>query len=160
MIVSSLKAQPKDDPSESDQHKYLIEKRKNEIEHMLEKGDDLTQSTREKYLIESKFLAVRDLYKSVFQRVSEGMKRESRSLNLLQTSLLDRTFLRRERLTKGDAGRAEKSGHMKTDNDRRKRMVHKECMQHLKLHKEEFMEWHRKKIKDRKKLATQVKASI
>lgn len=51
MIVSSLKAPPKDDPSENDQLKYLIDKRKNEIEHMLEKGDDLAQSTREKYLI-------------------------------------------------------------------------------------------------------------
>lgn len=49
---------------------------------------------------------------------------------------------------------------MKSDNDRRKRMLHKECMQHLKTHREEFMEWHRKKLKDRKKLATQVKATI
>lgn len=39
-------------------------------------------------------------------------------------------------------------------------MVHKECMQHLKTHKEEFMEWHRKKLKDRKKLANQVKTYI
>lgn len=127
---------------------------------MIDKGDDVTQTTREKLLIESKFLALRDLYKSVFAKVSEGMRREHRSLTLLQTSLLDRAYLRRERLARGEGGRTEKSGHMKTDNDRRKRMVHKECMQHLKLHKEEFMEWHRKKIKDRKKLATQVKASI
>ena len=33
-------------------------------------------------------------------------------------------------------------------------------MQHLKIHKEDFMEWHRKKIKDRKKLANQVKGYI
>jgi len=39
-------------------------------------------------------------------------------------------------------------------------MMHKECMQHLKIHKEDFMEWHRKKIKDRKKLANQVKGYI
>jgi len=38
--------------------------------------------------------------------------------------------------------------------------MHKECMQHLKIHKEDFMEWHRKKIKDRKKLANQVKGYI
>jgi ATP-dependent helicase STH1/SNF2 len=39
-------------------------------------------------------------------------------------------------------------------------MMHKECMQHLKLHREEFMEWHRKKLKDRKKLANQVKSNL
>ena len=33
-------------------------------------------------------------------------------------------------------------------------------MQQLKIHKEDFMEWHRKKVKDRKKLANQVKAQI
>ena len=30
----------------------------------------------------------------------------------------------------------------------------------MKIHREEFMEWHRKKVKDRKKLATQIKAQI
>jgi len=33
-------------------------------------------------------------------------------------------------------------------------------MQHLKIHREEFLEWHRKKLKDRKKLVTQVKSTI
>jgi len=33
-------------------------------------------------------------------------------------------------------------------------------MQHLKLHREEFMEWHRKKLKDRKKLTNQVKTHL
>ena len=128
---------------------------------MLDKGDDISPATKEKLLIETKFLAVKDLYKSLFQRITEGMKKEHRSLNVLQNSLLDRGFFRRERLLKGEGGaKTEKTGHMKTDNDRRKRMMHKECMQHLKLHKEEFMEWHRKKVKDRKKLALQVKASI
>ena len=39
-------------------------------------------------------------------------------------------------------------------------MMHKECMQHLKLHREEFMEWHKKKIKERKKVSGHVKALI
>jgi hypothetical protein len=40
-------------------------------------------------------------------------------------------------LSKGDGGgRTEKSGQMKSDNDRRKRMMHRECMQQLKIHKE------------------------
>lgn len=39
-------------------------------------------------------------------------------------------------------------------------MMHKECMQHLKLHREEFMEWHKKKLKDRKKMVYQVKSQI
>ena len=89
------------------------------------------------------------------------MKREHKSLTLYHSTLLDRNFFRRERLSKGDGGgRTEKSGQMKSDNDRRKRMMHRECMQQLKIHKEEFLEWHRKKIKDRKKLAIQVKTSI
>jgi len=33
-------------------------------------------------------------------------------------------------------------------------------MQHLKLHKEEFLEWHRKKIKDRRRIANLVKNTI
>jgi hypothetical protein len=101
------------------------------------------------------------MHKAIFQRVSEGMRRESRSVNIFHTTLLDRSFFRRERLSKGEGGgKTEKTGHMKTDNDRRKRMMHKECMQHLKIHKEEFFEWHRKKLKDRKKIAMQVKGSI
>jgi|LakMenEpi03Aug12_release.lakeMendotaPanAssembly.Ray.scaffolds.fasta_scaffold1145220_1 hypothetical protein len=88
-------------------------------------------------MLESKFLAVKDLYKSVFQKLSEGMKREHKSLTLYHSTLLDRNFFRRERLSKGDGGsRTEKSGHMKSDNDRRKRMMHRECMQQLKIHKE------------------------
>jgi len=39
-------------------------------------------------------------------------------------------------------------------------MMHNECMQHLKVHREEFLEWHRKKLKDRKKLVAQVKSTI
>ena len=33
-------------------------------------------------------------------------------------------------------------------------------MQQLKLHREEVMEWHRKKVKDRKKLANNVKTQL
>jgi len=32
-------------------------------------------------------------------------------------------------------------------------------MQHLRIHKEEFLEWHRKKQKDRKKITNQAKAN-
>ena len=38
--------------------------------------------------------------------------------------------------------------------------MHRECMQILKPHREEFMEWHRKKVKDRKKLSNQVKSQL
>ncbi len=62
---------------------------------MLDKGDDVSQATREKLIVESKFISLRDLYKSVFQKVTEGMKKEHKSLNLLQNSLLDRAYLRR-----------------------------------------------------------------
>ena len=31
-------------------------------------------------------------------------------------------------------------------------------MQHLRIHKEEFLDWHRKKQKDRKKLTNQAKS--
>lgn len=33
-------------------------------------------------------------------------------------------------------------------------------MQHLRSHLDEFTEWHRKKLKDRKKVITQAKAQI
>ena len=32
-------------------------------------------------------------------------------------------------------------------------------MQHLRIHKEEFLEWHRKKQKDRKKISNQAKSN-
>ena len=47
---------------------------------------------------------------------------------------------------------------VKTDHERRKKIKHKEFMQHLRVHKEEFLEWHRKKQKDRKKLTNQAKS--
>ena len=89
------------------------------------------------------------------------MKKDYRSLTMFQTTLLDRSFFRREKLVKGEStSKNEKASQFRTDNDKRKRMMHKECMQHLKLHREEFMEWHRKKLKDRKKLANQVKTHL
>jgi hypothetical protein len=62
---------------------------------MLEKGDEITQQTREKLMIEARFLANRDLYKHLLQRLSENMKRDYRSLTLFQTNLLDRSYFRR-----------------------------------------------------------------
>lgn len=38
--------------------------------------------------------------------------------------------------------------------------MHRECMQHIKLHREEVMEWHKKKIKEKKKLANNVKTQL
>ena len=49
---------------------------------------------------------------------------------------------------------------MKSDHERRKKHKHKEFMQHLRAHKEDFVEWHRKKGKDRKKIAMQAKNFI
>ena len=68
---------------------------------MIEKGDDVSQATKEKLIIENRFLVLRDFYKNAFQKISEGMRRENRSLNLLQTNLLDRASFRRERLARG-----------------------------------------------------------
>ena len=128
---------------------------------MLEKGDEITLETKEKLMIEAKFLANRDIYKHMFQKISEGMKRDYKSLTLFQNNLLDRSFFRRERLVKGDSSaKHEKTSHFRSDNDKKKRMIHRECMQNLKLHREEFMEWHRKKLKERKKLSNQVKGHI
>jgi hypothetical protein len=75
--------------------------------------------------------------------------------------LLDRNFFRREKLLKmADSGnRVEKlENQMKSDYERRKKIKHKELMLNLKIHKEEFLEWHRKKLKDRKKIVNQAKA--
>lgn len=49
---------------------------------------------------------------------------------------------------------------VKTEQDRRKKLKHKEFMQHLKMHKEEFSEWHKKKLKDLKKVISQAKTTI
>eukprot|EP00919_Chromeraceae_sp_WS-2016_P012356 GHVR01028842.1.p2 GENE.GHVR01028842.1~~GHVR01028842.1.p2 ORF type:complete len:119 (+),score=21.92 GHVR01028842.1:2359-2715(+) len=46
---------------------------------------------------------------------------------------------------------------MKSDHERRKKIKHREFMQHLRAHKEEFNEWHRKRAKDRKKIVNQAK---
>jgi hypothetical protein len=89
------------------------------------------------------------------------LKKDYRSLTAYHTTLLDRSFFRREKLVKGDSyTKNEKPSHFRNDSDKRKRMMHKECMQHLKLHREEFMEWHKKKLKDRKKMVYQVKSQI
>lgn len=47
---------------------------------------------------------------------------------------------------------------VKSDHERRKKIKHKEFMQHLRIHKEEFLEWHRKKQKDLKKMGNQAKS--
>lgn len=99
MITASLKPLASETPD--DQFKYLLDKRKNELDHMIEKADDVSLHTKENLIVESRFLQLKDLYKSVFQKVSEGLRRENRSLYLLQTSLLDRSYMRRERLARG-----------------------------------------------------------
>lgn len=56
---------------------------------------------------------------------------------MFQGQLLERSYFKRERLGRGElGGRSERSQQLKTDHDRRKRLMHRECMQHLKLHKE------------------------
>ena len=97
----------------------------------------MTHTSREQLLLEHRFLACKDLYRSLYQRISEGMRRNYRSLSMFEHNLLDRSFFKREKMGRGEmGGKQERGHHLKTDNDRRKRMMHKECMQHLKLHKE------------------------
>lgn len=75
---------------------------------------------------------------------------------------MDRNYFRREKLQKNrnEGNRVEKlENQVKSDHERRKKIKHKEFMQHLRVHKEEFLEWHRKKQKDRKKIANQAKAN-
>lgn len=105
MITGSLRA-PRDEAVDSEHTRYVLEKRKNELEHMIEKGDDVSAATKEKLVIENRLLLLRDFYKFAFQRISEGMRREHRATNLLHSQLLDRSYMRRERLSRGDAGRS------------------------------------------------------
>lgn len=61
---------------------------------------------------------------------------------------------------RNDTNRIEKiENQVKSDHERRKKIKHKEFMQHLRVHKEEFLEWHRKKQKERKKVANQAKTN-
>ena len=50
--------------------------------------------------IESKFLNVRDIYQRVLHKVVEGMKKDSKSVRLFESQLLDRNYFRREKLQK------------------------------------------------------------
>jgi hypothetical protein len=70
---------------------------------MFEKGDEITQATKDNITLESKFIANRDLYRHLFQRLSESMKKDYRSLTMFQTTLLDRSFFRRDKLVKGES---------------------------------------------------------
>lgn len=82
-------------------------------------------------------------------------------MSLFEEQLLDRNYFRREKLQKNrnEGNRVEKlENQVKSDHERRKKIKHKEFMQHLRIHKEEFLEWHRKKHKDRKKLSNQAKS--
>lgn len=84
-------------------------------------------------------------------------------MTVFSHQLLDRSFFRREKLTKlGDSSSrySKLEGHVKTDHDRRRKLRHRELMQHLRSHRDEFMEWHRKKGKDRRKVVAQAKATI
>ncbi len=75
--------------------------------------------------------------------------------------MLDRNYFRREKLQKNrnEGNRVEKlENQVKSDHERRKKIKHKEFMQHLRIHKEEFLEWHRKKQKDLKKMGNQAKS--
>lgn len=74
---------------------------------------------------------------------------------------MDRNYFRREKLQKNrnEGNRVEKlENQVKSDHERRKKIKHKEFMQHLRIHKEEFLEWHRKKQKDLKKMGNQAKS--
>ncbi len=83
MITGNLKIPHKDDPSEtSEQIKFLIDKRKDEVERMLERGDQLSAETRQKLQIEFKFLNVRDIYQRVLNKVVEGMKKDNKAVRL------------------------------------------------------------------------------
>ncbi len=88
--------------------------------------------------IESKFLNVRDIYQKVLHKVVEGMKKDNKSVRLFESQLLDRSYFRREKLQKNreTGNRVEKlENQMKSDHERRKKIKHKEFMQHLRSHK-------------------------
>ena len=69
--------------------------------------------------IESKFLNVRDIYQRALHKVVEGMKKDSKSVRLFESQLLDRNYFRREKLQKNreTGSRVEKlENQMKSDH--------------------------------------------
>ncbi len=163
MIMESVKPGCKEDSTEQlEQGKIYLEKRRTDIETLLERPDQLSEEARQRLTIEAKFIGVRDVYQKVYWKIVEGMKRDSRACRLFERKLLDRNYFRREKLqrTRDTGSKVENlENQMKSDHERRKKIKHREFMQHLRTHKEEFFEWHRKKQRDRKKVVNQAKAN-
>ena len=81
-----------------EQVRFLVEKRKSDIEHILEKSDQLEQATKQRLEVELKFLSVRDVYQKVLRKIVDGLQKDKKAVRLFERQLLDRNFFRLEKL--------------------------------------------------------------
>lgn len=163
MITGTIRPPFKDNPQENTEEiKKIIVQTHQEIDALIANKHQFTPETLRKLNIEKKFLNVRQIYYQVFQKILSSIQNDNKAVWLFEQQLLDRNYFRREKLQKNrnEGNRVEKlENQVKSDHERRKKIKHKEFMQHLRIHKEEFLQWHRKKQKDRKKISMQAKSN-
>lgn len=145
-----------------DSVKYYVERRKSEIDSILERQDFLSE-LKTNLVIEHKYLSVRDTYMRLKDKIVEGLVREKRTSKVFEQRFLDRNFFKRERLPRNRDGdfRMERGDMLfKGDYNRQKHQRHKEIMQCMYVHHCDFFEFHKKKNKQLKKIANSAKGVI
>ena len=83
MITGNMRI-PREDPQESAKEiNFMVEKRRAEIEKILEKGD-LSEAARLKLKVEAQFLHpnVRSVYQKVLNKIVDGFQQDRKSLSV------------------------------------------------------------------------------
>lgn len=139
MITGTIRPPFKDNPQENiEEIKKIIAQNQQQIDQLLTNPTQFTPETRLKLSIEKRFLTIRSIYHQVFGKIVSNIKNDNKSVRLFEEQLLDRNYFRREKLQKNrnEGNRVEKlENQVKSDHERRKKIKHKEFMQHLRIHK-------------------------
>jgi len=107
-----------------------------------------------------KFLGCRDTHLRIKDKVVEGLLRERRLNRHYEERFLDRNFFRREKPPRTNSTRLDRAELLlKNDVDRQRHIRHKEIMQLLYIHLNDFYDFHKKRQKIAKKKALMAKAA-
>mgnify|MGYP000886441974 FL=1 len=144
-----------------EKNSYFVEKRKQDINILLS-NNSLPEDCKLQLNCEMKFLENLSTYAKLKDAVMQDYRTNDSNLRVLEKNYLDRSHFKREKPTrKYEARMMEKFElHIKNEQENRKRTRHKEFLNQLFAHQNDFFEYHKKKAKILKKRCQHAKNYI
>lgn len=141
--------------------RIMIESRKETLKKLLEEPYELTHPERVQLQIERKTLELKDTLQQIKEEIFGNLSSiyTKYPKRTFEKAYLERSFFKREKpKNKSEERMIEKfEAHLHHEQETRKKIKHKEFLTKLTKHAEEFLEFHGRKYKTLKKVATKSK---